>query len=66
MANHFAEWQIDHYTERLKDARSDEERAFIREELHRIKSKYYGTADPVPVVGSIIRIATPIPQILHQ
>lgn len=66
MANHFAEWQIDHYTQRLREARSDEERAFVREELHRIKSKYYGTSNPVPVVGSTIRDTRSQRQIFHS
>lgn len=65
MNNYFTEWQIDHYTDRLKEARSDEEKAFVREELHRIKSKYYGTSDPIPLVGSTIRDAGPLRKIFH-
>lgn len=33
----FREWQIAHYTQRLKEARTTEERAFLRATLHNLK-----------------------------
>jgi hypothetical protein len=35
----FKAWQIDHYTQRVKTARSIEERMFLRNELYNLKKK---------------------------
>lgn len=34
---YFLQFQIDHYTERLADARNDKEKSFLRKELYNIK-----------------------------
>jgi hypothetical protein len=40
----FRAWQIDHYSRRLNDARTIEERSFIRRELFNLKkTTTYGT-----------------------
>lgn len=33
----FQKWQIEHYTQRLKEAKTTEERAFLRQTLHGLK-----------------------------
>jgi len=35
----FREWQIAHYTQRLSEAKTTEERAFLRQTLHNLKKK---------------------------
>lgn len=35
--NELRAWQIQHYTQRLAQARTTEERAFLRNELHNLK-----------------------------
>lgn len=34
---HFLEFQIDHYTQRVQNARSIEERIFLKKDLHNLK-----------------------------